>query len=167
MDWVSQYRSPPKKGDKPSGKSISSPPGFDEQFYRQWKEGKVKPQGKISNKNSDLEELKYERAWDLAKSPAKSIPMNLIMMYMSPNSLQLIPVVMVLMLFVNSIKEIFQVREKFRDLELNDNQGKTFLQFLYVACCCGNMAIGVWKLNKLGLIPNRSSDWLSWEPIEV
>ncbi|KAG7840869.1 hypothetical protein KL942_001857 [Ogataea angusta] len=167
MDWVSQYRSPPKKGDKSSNKSILSPPGFSEQFHRQWKEGKVKPQGKLANKDSSLEKLKYERAWDLAKSPSKNIPMNLIMMYMSPNSLQLIPIVMVLMLFVNSIKEIYQVKEKFRELELNDKQGKTLLQFLYVACCCGNMAIGVWKLNKLGLIPNRSSDWLSWEQLEV
>ncbi|KAH3668825.1 hypothetical protein OGAPHI_002580 [Ogataea philodendri] len=167
MDWIDQYRTPTTKTVKAPKKTAKNPPGFNDQFFKQWKDGKVKTTEKSSEKSYDLEKLKKQRAWDVAISPAKNIPMNLIMMYMSPNSLQLIPIMMVLMLFVNSAKEIFQVKEKFEVLELKNDPDKTMLQILYVACCLGNMLVGVWKLNKLGLIPNRSSDWLSWEQVQI
>ncbi|ODV87069.1 hypothetical protein CANARDRAFT_26502 [[Candida] arabinofermentans NRRL YB-2248] len=149
--------------------TVKAPPAFNEDFHRQLKDNKLRgtageSTSKKSVKNYDLEALKRKRAFDVAISPAKNIPVNLIMMYMSPNSLQMIPIMMTLMLFINSVKEIFQVEEKFKNVEISNDYDKVTIKALYVVCCCGNLAIGLWKLNGMGLIPNRSGDWISWEP---
>ncbi|CDK29875.1 unnamed protein product [Kuraishia capsulata CBS 1993] len=118
-------------------------------------------------KNYDLQRLKMRKAWEMAYSPAKNIPMNLVMMYFSPNTLQLIPIMMTLMLFVNPLKEIWTVNQTFNDLDIGEtNEGgydRFLMKVLYTLCSLGTMAVGVWKLNGMGLIPNSSSDWLAWE----
>ena len=68
---------------------------------------------KTSKKSEPLQEekdkifrLKIKKAWDLALSPAKSIPMNAFMMYMSGNSIQIFSIMITLMLFWNSVNAI-------------------------------------------------------------
>jgi hypothetical protein len=65
-----------------------------------------------SRQESSVEEkekivrLKIKKAWDLALAPAKSIPMNGFMMYMSGNSIQIFSIMITVMLFWNSLNAI-------------------------------------------------------------
>jgi hypothetical protein len=52
-----------------------------------------------------------QRAWDVAMGPAKSIPMNAIMIYMSGNGVQIFSVMITAMLFWNPLKAIFTLNQ--------------------------------------------------------
>lgn len=111
-----------------------------------------------------LTELKFKKAFEIAISPAKSVPMNLIMSYMTGNSLQIIPMSMTLMLLWNPLKAIFyETPVVFKDLTNDDNAARINLcKLAFVLCQFLNMAIGVYKLYKMGLIPHTDADWLAW-----
>lgn len=114
-----------------------------------------------------LDELKVKKAWEIAMGPAKQIPMNLFMSYMTGNSLQMIPIMMTLMLLWNPIKAIFtETVSAFKQLETKGNSSDILLtRAVFVICQIGSMLVGVWKLNKMGLIPNSEADWLAWKEI--
>lgn len=114
---------------------------------------------------AELDQLKVKKAWEVATGPAKSVPMNLIMSYMTGNSLQMIPIMMTLMLFWNPLKAIFVETELlFRSLVTERNRSEMYLpKVVFVLCQLANMAVGVWKLNQMGLIPNKEADWLGWK----
>ncbi|CUM54113.1 uncharacterized protein AC631_04749 [Debaryomyces fabryi] len=121
-----------------------------------------------SNNKPDLErleELKVKKAWEIALGPAKTIPMNLIMSYMTGNSLQIIPIMMTLMLFWNPLKAIFtETNANFKSLETKKNASDILLtRTVFVVCQLACMAVGIWKLYNMGLIPNSESDWLAWK----
>lgn len=111
-----------------------------------------------------LTELKFKKAFEIAISPAKSVPMNLIMSYMTGNSLQIIPMSMTMMLLWNPLKAIFlETPVVFKELKNDDNSSRILLcKVAFVLCQLLNMAIGVYKLYKMGLIPHTDADWLAW-----
>lgn len=90
--------------------------------------------------------------------------MNLIMSYMSGNSLQLMSMMMTLTLFTGPLKAIFSIGTTFQGLETEKTKQDVLLAkatFIFLQLVV--IAIGVYKLNSMGLIPNRRGDWLSWE----
>jgi hypothetical protein len=86
------------------------------------------------------------------------------MSYMSGNSLQMIPISMTLMLFTNAITAIIGINKAFTGLESDRISNdlamakSTFLFFQMVT-----IGIGIYKLNSMGLIPNKTGDWLAFE----
>lgn len=149
---------------------ISLPAAFDAESNTQYRK-KSTPTAKSNQKadNEHLEGLKVKKAWEIALGPAKSIPMNLVMSYMTGNSLQIIPIMMTLMLFWNPLKAIFtETNAIFKNLETKKNASDILLtKVVYVACQIGCMAVGIWKLYNMGLIPNSEGDWLAWKiPIQ-
>lgn len=144
----------------PLSAEIVSPPGFG---YGSAKAKKADPIKKPTE--SEVDQLKVRKAWEIATSPAKNIPMNLIMSYMTGNSLQMIPIMMTLMLFWTPIRAIFtETGVAFRDLSNERNANEIILpKVVFVLCHLANTAIGVWKLNKMGLVPNSEADWLAWK----
>lgn len=120
--------------------------------------------------DQEINQLKFKKAWELAISPAKSIPMNLIMSYMSGNSLQIIPMTMTLMLLWNPLKAIFNdTNSIFKDLQTKQNGSQiNMLKLVYILCQLLNMAIGIYKLYVMGLIPHADADWLAWrQPLNL
>ena len=119
--------------------TIPSPPGFD-----------VKPleQATTRDQKASLNELKSKKIYELAIGPAKSIPMNAFMSYMTGNSLQIIPVTMTMMLLWNPIKSIFNdLNPTFLKLKTEDNQLLILLAKLgFIFFQLMNMSIGVYKL---------------------
>lgn len=112
----------------------------------------------------------------MAMAPIKSLPMTLFMNYMTGNSLQIISISMTLMLFVNPIKAIYNINEQFAFLnsdndDINNNGEQSggldtdvvLIKLAFIAAQILGIAVGVWKLNNMGLIPNSTSDWLAWE----
>lgn len=139
---------------------VSLPPGYlDEKL------GKSKVSSISENSLINIDELKIKKAWEIAFSPAKSIPMNLIMSYMTGNSLQVIPIMMTVMLLWNPLREIFTTTNKsFENLQSKENQIIIVLaKICFILCQICNMLIAVWKLYKMGLIPHAEADWIAWK----
>lgn len=73
------------------------------------------------------------------------------------------------MLFTGPFKAILSINSTFQGLENEKTKQDIFLAKLTFAFLqLVVVAIGVYKLNSMGLIPNRKGDWLSWEsPTQV
>lgn len=145
---------------QPLSGEIVSPPGFGSGPSKLKKTTSVK-----KPTEAELDQLKVKKAWEIATSPAKNIPMNLIMSYMTGNSLQMIPIMMTLMLFWNPLKAIFtETGPAFKGLQNERNATELILpKVIFVFCHLANMSLGLWKLNKMGLVPNSEADWLAWK----
>ncbi|KAI9692898.1 MAG: hypothetical protein M1822_004892 [Bathelium mastoideum] len=111
-----------------------------------------------------MDTLKLKKAWELAIAPAKQLPMNGIMMYMSGNSLQIFSIMMVWMLFKNPITAIVNINPTFARFETEGTKANMLLvKLIFVATNLLALALGIWKVNGMGLLPTTRSDWLAWE----
>lgn len=111
-----------------------------------------------------MDTLKLKKAWELAIAPAKALPMNAIGMYMSGNSLQIFSIMMVFMLFKNPVQAILSIGQVFARFETPGIKQQLWgVKLVYVACNCLALALGIWKVNGMGLLPTTRSDWLAWE----
>lgn len=97
-------------------------------------------------------------------APIKSLPMTAIMMYMSGNSLQIFSIMMVFMAFKNPIMGILATNSAFERFESPTNRQKVLqVKAVYVVMQLVALALGLWKINGMGLLPTTRSDWLAWE----
>ncbi|SCV04680.1 LAME_0H20384g1_1 [Lachancea meyersii CBS 8951] len=151
-----------KKIQVKSSNSLASPPGFKAvgTSAKMTKNKESKPVQK-----QDLSALVVQKAWQIAMQPAKTIPMNMIVSYMSGTSLQIISIMTAVMFVSNPIKSIVNIRRTFKSVSMNPEVKSQVLMamVMYVVFQVALMAIGVHKLNSMGLIPNTKSDWLFLE----
>lgn len=66
--------------------------------FEKQKQGQVTSRKPPSQEDMDL--LKLKKSWEIALAPAKQLPMQGIMAYMSGSSLQIFSIMMVYMLYV-------------------------------------------------------------------
>jgi hypothetical protein len=160
--WAKELQSPPPAKPKVAG--ISDPPGFSSsKKHSSSKDAKGAPPTKATSPE-EMEALKLKKAWEVALAPAKSLPMTAIMMYMSGNSLQIFSIMMVFMAFKNPITGLFAVNQVFERFEGNANKEQMLgIKLVYVAMQLLALAVGVWKVHTMGLLPTTRSDWLAWE----
>ncbi|KAI0889577.1 uncharacterized protein GGS22DRAFT_1422 [Annulohypoxylon maeteangense] len=167
--WVVDLKSPP--APRPNAGSIPDPPGYPTTVSRkQAKETKAQPRKQPTPEEMDT--LKLKKAWEVALAPVKNLPMTAIMMYMSGNSLQIFSIMMVFMAFKNPIMGIITTNQAFERFESDSNKTKIIqAKLAYVAMQMVALAVGVWKVNAMGLLPTTRSDWLAWEaqrePLEL
>ncbi|KAI3329252.1 hypothetical protein HD806DRAFT_482316 [Xylariaceae sp. AK1471] len=163
--WVAELNSPPAYKSK-SG-SILDPPGYPSQSgtlskKQAAKESKIQPRKQPSPEEMDT--LKLKKAWEVALAPVKSLPMTFIMMYMSGNSLQIFSIMMVYMAFKNPIMGLVGTNQAFERFESDTNRTKILsVKLAYVVMQLVALAVGIWKVNTMGLLPTTRSDWLAWE----
>jgi hypothetical protein len=101
-----------------------------------------------------MDTLKLKKAWEVALGPIKSLPMTGIMMYMSGNSLQIFSIMMVFMAFKNPIMGILGTNQAFERFETETNRAKMLqVKLAYVAMQVVALALGIWKINGMGLLP--------------
>lgn len=102
----------------------------------------------------EMDTLKLKKAWELALAPAKQLPMNAIGMYMTGNSLQIFSIMMVFMLFKGPIQAILNIQGTFSRLESDGNRQQMLLvKAAFVGCNLLALALGIWKVNGMGLLP--------------
>jgi ER membrane protein complex subunit 4 len=152
-DWLLRLHSPPPK---PNNKSLPDPPGYAPL-------SKAKSSSKQSQTTTavrkpptpeEMDALKLKKAWELALGPAKQLPMNAIGMYMTGNTLQIFSIMMVFMLFKTPITAILGLNTAFARFESGGNRDKILLaKIAYVLTNCGLLALGIWKVNAMGLLP--------------
>ncbi|CAK7266226.1 hypothetical protein SEPCBS57363_001988 [Sporothrix epigloea] len=168
--WIDNLQLPPTPRAK-SG-TIADPPGFPSQALatnkkRDAKEIKAAATAAATKKQQTPEEmdtLKVKKAWEVALGPVKALPMTAIMMYMSGNSLQIFSIMMVFMAFKNPIMGILGTQQAFERFDTPSNRGQMLqAKLAFVAMQILALALGVWKLNGMGLLPTTRSDWLAWE----
>lgn len=101
-----------------------------------------------------MDTLKLKKAWEVALGPIKSLPMTAIMMYMSGNSLQIFSIMMVFMAFKNPVMGILATGQAFERFETEGNRPKMLqVKVAYVAMQLVALALGIWKVNSMGLLP--------------
>lgn len=77
-----------------------------------------------------------------------------IMMYMSGNGLQIFSIMMVVMAFKNPIVGLMATNSAFTRFESEGNKTKILgAKATYVAMQLIALALGVWKVNQMGLLP--------------
>ncbi|KAI9821153.1 MAG: hypothetical protein M1827_003887 [Pycnora praestabilis] len=162
--WVIDLNSNPSP--KPKSSNIADPPGFPSSSS-----GTSKRSAALQKQNirkaattEETDTLKLKKSWELALAPAKQLPMNAIMMYMSGNTLQIFSVMMVFMLFKNPIQALFSTNQAFTRFETEGTRGRLWVvKAVYVLMQLGALGLGIWKVNGMGLLPTTRSDWLAWE----
>jgi hypothetical protein len=101
-----------------------------------------------------METLKLKKAWEVAIAPIKGLPMTGIMMYMSGNSLQIFSIMMVFMAFKNPLVGLMNTNLAFEKFQTPNNGGQIFqTKLVYVVMQIAALALGVWKINQMGLLP--------------
>ncbi|KAK9435225.1 ER membrane protein complex subunit 4 [Metarhizium brunneum] len=164
--WVSQLRSPP--GAKARVPGVPDPIGFSSGpsgSKKPNKDGKSQPPRKAPT-GEEMETLKLKKAWEVALGPVKALPMTVIMMYMSGNSLQIFSIMMVFMAFKNPIAGLMATNQAFERFNTEKNAAQMLqTKLVYVAMQLVALGVGIWKVNSMGLLPTTRSDWLMWESL--
>ncbi|KAI9794994.1 MAG: hypothetical protein M1816_000014 [Peltula sp. TS41687] len=163
--WLIDLNEPPPPIKPKSSKTEPSPKletGQDAKI--QWNQRASKHSSRTPPSTEETDTLKLKKAWELALAPAKSLPMNAIMMYMSGNSLQIFSIMMVFMLFQNPIKGLLATNQAFSRFESEGTRRRLYsVKAVYVLMQLVALGLGLWKVNAMGLLPNTRSDWLAWE----
>ena len=102
----------------------------------------------------EMDKLKLKKAWEVALAPVKGLPMTAIMMYMSGNSLQIFSIMMVWMAFKNPIMGIMSTSQAFERFQGESLKVEILqVKFVYVLMQLLALALGIWKVNSMGLLP--------------
>ncbi|PIL30631.1 hypothetical protein GSI_07333 [Ganoderma sinense ZZ0214-1] len=144
-------------------KHLPPPPGFAASVSSSKSSGKT-----VAAATASYEELKSKRAWDLAFSPAKSLPMQAFMLYMSGGGVQIFSMGIVFMLLSSPFKNLAGINTAFASFAPASSPPKALttlsLQKLaYFFCNLLTLALGLWKCRSMGLLPTGTGDWLAFE----
>jgi len=107
-----------------------------------------------------MDTLKLKKAWEIALAPAKQLPMQGIGMWMTGNSLQVFSIFMVFTLFKNPLVQIMGTNSVFVPYETESTKAKLLMvKLAYIACNILTLALGIYKVNAMGLLPYV--EWLT------
>jgi len=162
--WVLNLSSPPTAKPK-NAASIPDPPGFTAAASGSKKQiAASKQTARKPPTTEETDTLKLKKAWEVALAPVKQLPMTGLMMYMSGNGLQIFSIMMVYMAFKNPVAGLMNTNQAFARFESEGTKSKLLLvKAAYVVMQIAALALGVWKVNGMGLLPTTRSDWLAWE----
>eukprot|EP00239_Pterosperma_sp_CCMP1384_P008206 CAMPEP_0197844680 /NCGR_PEP_ID=MMETSP1438-20131217/1669_1 /TAXON_ID=1461541 /ORGANISM="Pterosperma sp., Strain CCMP1384" /LENGTH=165 /DNA_ID=CAMNT_0043455615 /DNA_START=88 /DNA_END=585 /DNA_ORIENTATION=+ len=104
--------------------------------------------------------LKQKKVWEIASSPLKNVGMMAFMMWMTGNGLNIFSIGMVFTGVMQPFKAIAGSGAMFA--RFADKKTDTFLpRMQYCAIQTLAFFVALYKLNKLGLLPTHTSDWIS------
>ncbi|KAF8655816.1 hypothetical protein AX16_002901 [Volvariella volvacea WC 439] len=144
-------------------KNLPPPPGFAKSS------SSSKSSGKTTAPSQDTyNELKEKRAWEMAYAPAKSLPMQALMLYMSGSGVQIFSMGIVFMLLLSPFKNIAGMNKAFAPFVPSpppQNPALSLLpqKIMYILCNLLTFAVGLWKCRSMGLLPMGTGDWLAFE----
>jgi ER membrane protein complex subunit 4 len=97
--WAIDMTSPGIQRPKNTS-NVPDPPGFFSARTRTGRQTSNQVAARKASSQEDTETLKLKKAWEVALAPAKQLPMQAIMAYMSGNSLQIFSIMMVWMVSI-------------------------------------------------------------------
>ncbi|ESR63496.1 hypothetical protein CICLE_v10009603mg [Citrus x clementina] len=141
----------------PSTRDIADPPGFSRASQDQ-------DDSTLSRQKKDAEaNWKSQKAWEVAQAPFKNLMMMGFMMWMAGSTVHLFSIGITFSALwqpISALQGVGKVFEPYKDSKV-DLLGP---KLLFIALNLGGLALGVWKLNTLGLLPTHASDWVSSLP---
>ncbi|BGP50783.1 hypothetical protein JCM10450v2_006709 [Rhodotorula kratochvilovae] len=147
--------------------NVRDPPGYVPQLSV--KEKAKSASTLIKPKDVDLAALRQQKAWELALAPAKAVPMQAFMMYMSGGGIQIFSIMSVWFLLKQAVSGMLGVDKAFAPFEAasktktpaSDAAAQSFLEqkIVYVLCQFALLAVGLWKCNSMGILPTSAADW--------
>ncbi|KAI9184156.1 hypothetical protein H9P43_003209 [Blastocladiella emersonii ATCC 22665] len=148
-----------------SQKSIPSPPGFA--LHTGPRGGLKSTSTRSAAPRSEADQqkqtaLRTKKAWDIAYSGAKSLPMNLLMMYMTGNSLQIFSIFFTVMMFWNPVKALMSIDSVFKPIARSGTVSLFLPKLTFVALQLANVLVALYKCQQMGLLPTTESDWLAF-----
>jgi hypothetical protein len=111
--------------------------------------------------------LKLKKAWDVALSPAKSIPMNAFMLWMAGSGIQIFSIMITVMLLFQPIRAMMNTQTTFTPFKAivgRSGVDLTLPKIVFLLMNMASMMMGMYKLTSMGLLPTSSSDWLAFLP---
>ncbi|EGX49084.1 hypothetical protein AOL_s00079g38 [Orbilia oligospora ATCC 24927] len=160
--WVIDLKTSPSSRPK-APSNVADPPGYSTSGSSKKSQKQITPPTQ-----AETDDLKIKKAWEVALAPAKSLPMNMIMMYMSGNTLQIFSIMMTAMLFMNPLRALSSVGNTFSKFDGEATHGRLLtVKLAYIGLQILTIVIGIWKVNAMGLLPTTRSDWLAWEHAPV
>ncbi|CAL5375068.1 unnamed protein product [Camellia sinensis] len=165
----------------PSSRDIPDPPGFSRASSDQ-------DDSTLSRQKKDAEaNWKSQKAWEVAQAPFKNLLMMGFMMWMAGNTVHLFSIGITFSALWQPISALQGVGKGIRAVHRSSRPGfivnplaeptiSVFQPYkdnrvdllgpklLFIALNLGGLALGVWKLNSLGLLPTHASDWVSSLP---
>ncbi|KAK0222065.1 hypothetical protein IW262DRAFT_1272025 [Armillaria fumosa] len=145
-------------------RQLLPPPGFSKSLTTSKQVGP----SKLSTSAAAYDQLKERRAWDMAIAPAKSLPMQAFMLYMSGGGVQIFSMGIVAMLLWTPFKNITGITEAFVQFAPSAAPPRSattlpLQKIVYVLCNLLTLAVGLWKCRSMGLLPTGTGDWLAFE----
>ncbi|GAA6018924.1 hypothetical protein JCM10207_009202 [Rhodosporidiobolus poonsookiae] len=166
--WTLDYTSA-----SPSKVDIRDPPGFVPALSSKAAAKSTKP----ANVNNNLDSLRQQKAWELALAPAKNVPMQAFMMYMSGSGIQIFSVMSVWFLLKQAIGGVMGVEKVFAPFSAAskakapapDAAPASFFQqkVIYVLCQLALLGVGLWKINSMGLLPRSEADFAPYRSFPI
>ncbi|TFK25817.1 endoplasmic reticulum protein [Coprinopsis marcescibilis] len=127
------------------------------------------PVKKTAPTKQSYDAIKAQRAWDFATSPAKQLPMQAFMLYMSGSGVQIFSMGIVFMLLMTPFKNVFSMNDAFAQFAPSTSKNSKSISTLplqklvYIACNLLTLGVGLWKCRSMGLLPTGTGDWLAFE----
>ncbi|XP_063933741.1 ER membrane protein complex subunit 4-like [Zophobas morio] len=111
----------------------------------------------IPDSQEILDNRRFKKALEIAKSPLKTLPMNIFMSWMVGNSLHLFSMLFLVMMFQTPIKNIWNINSAFsilgEDLDLKVPKAVCVASNIIV------LALPIYKAYNMGLLPT-TADYL-------
>jgi len=144
-------------------RNLAPPPGFDT-----FSSNSKAPSKASTVSQASYASLKEKRAWDFAISPAKSLPMQAFMLYMSGGGVQIFSMGIVFMLLMSPFKNIAAINSAFAPFAPTTASAKSITtlplqKVVYLLCNLLTLGVGLWKCRSMGLLPTGTGDWLAFE----
>ncbi|KAI0312966.1 hypothetical protein OF83DRAFT_1165791 [Amylostereum chailletii] len=154
--------------EHPKWRHLPPPPGFSSLTSAR---ASTKP---VAAASKSYEALKERRAWEFGYAPAKQLPMQAFMLYMSGGGVQIFSMGIVAMLLFSPFKNLAAMNAAFSQFapgtpssssSANATALTTLLlpKLLYVLCNALTLGLGLWKCRQMGLLPTGTGDWLAFE----
>ncbi|KAI3929762.1 hypothetical protein MKX01_025930 [Papaver californicum] len=146
--------------DNSSSSSLSRGGGFDDPlgFTRSSQE---QDDSTLSRQKKDAEaNWKSQKAWEVAQAPMKNLFMMGFMMWMAGTTVHLFSIGITFSALwqpISALQGVGKVFEPYKDSKVDTLMPK----LVFIALNLAGLALGVWKLNTLGLLPTHASDWVS------
>lgn len=96
-----------------------------------------------------------QKAMALAMQPGQQIAMNALMMYMSGSSLNMFSITTVSTAILTPVTSIFSIERTFGNLDVDTQMAK----MMYVGINLVWLAIGLYKMSSMRLLPTTSADF--------
>jgi len=134
---------------------VENPAGYNCQYTETGKRTR-------KGSNQSTAALKQRKAWEIAKSPGKSILTTAIFAWMAGSTLNIFSIMITAMMLFNPLKSMFSVNSAFSKFSSESVLPQKFVfVLLNLVCLC----IGVYKLNSMDLLPT-AEDWITYSFIQ-